>query len=482
MLALALLSLLSCTSGDVADDSGVGGNDGDAGAGDAGAGDAGAGDGGAGDGGAGDGGSGEVHPGVLIVIADDLGVEASACYDQPVAERPPQPTIASLCDRGVVFDRVWSNPTCSPSRAGLQTGRYAWRTGVGESVGNDSPGLPLDEHTLPMSLDAAGLGHDHAVFGKWHLADNNNGGLDHPNLAGWNHFAGLLVGELEDYSDWPKTVDGVEERSTRYVTTDNVDDALAWIRRQDGPWVAWVAFTSPHIPLHLPPRDLHSYDDLPDDQASIDADPVPYFLAMIEAMDTEFGRLLDGLGSEQLAATDIVYFGDNGSFGKNNQDVYPDGHAKASLYQGGMHVPLVIAGPSVVDGGRRSDALVDLVDIYPTVLELAGVDVAATQPADKPLDGISLLPVLRDGNAEHARTVSLSEFWGPRTYYDLSGQTVTDGRFKLIRFRDGQEEAYDLVADYFETDNLLQSGLDSDARRALETLGGVLDTTPYPPE
>jgi len=485
MIVLALV-FVGCTgkAGDSAGSGTDGGaTDGGSGDGDGGSGDGGSGDGGSGDGGSSDGGTTMHSPqrGVLLVIADDLGVEASACYDDPVAERAPQPTIESLCARGVVFDRAWSNPICSPTRATLQTGRYAFHNGVGEAVGNESPGIPLDEWTIPMALDAQGDGWGHAVFGKWHLSWEDNGGADNPNLMGWSHFSGHLLGELDDYSDWPKTVDGVEERSTEYATTVNVDDAIDWIQAQDAPWVVWLAFNAPHTPMHLPPADLHSYGELTDDPAEISDNPLPYFEAMIEAMDTELGRLFTTLGDEQMAMVDVVYLGDNGSWEPVNQGVFPEGHGKPSLYQGGVHVPLVIAGPSVVDGGRRNDDLVDLVDVMPTVLELAAVDIRDTQPADKPLDGMSLLNVLIDPDATHHREWSMSEIWGPRGRYDETGQTVTDGSYKLIRFRDGTEQVYDLRVDPFELDDIAVSGMDSEDRAAVARLGKLLDGMPYSP-
>ena len=227
---------------------------------------------------------------LLILIADDLGVDNVGCYGEGV-NPPPTPNIDGLAARGVMFRNAWSNPVCSATRACLMTGRYATRTGVGWAVSwgrSELPdrknALPLSETTLPELLDARQSGYAHGAFGKWHLSNKTNGGKLGPNLAGWSHFAGLIEGAATYYW-WPRTVNGVTRNSGTYTTTQIVDDALAWIQSAPEPWVAYVAFTAPHAPFHSPPGRLHTRP-LP---GRPKVNPIPYYKAMVESMDTEIG-------------------------------------------------------------------------------------------------------------------------------------------------------------------------------------------------
>src|SRR5690606_18182498 len=107
------------------------------------------------------------------------------------------------------------------------------------------------------------------------------------------------------------------------------------------PWFCWLAYTAPHAPFHLPPVNMHTRGALPTDQASIDADPLPYYLAMVESLDFEIGRLFGAIPPADLANTVIIFIGDNGTDRNVVQLPYPMNHAKGSLYEGGVHVPLV---------------------------------------------------------------------------------------------------------------------------------------------
>ena len=243
---------------------------------------------------------------ILLLITDDLGVDAADFYPttwQGVTVRrvtkppaPPMPNLKRLAQAGVLFSNAWANPLCAPTRATLFTGRYGFRTGVGNNPNdNHVPALARGEVTLAELFAARPalnylLGH----VGKWHVSPGNAD----PNLQGWSYFAGGLPARagLELYFSWRKDVNGVvsSTKSKTYATTDQVNEALGLIqtaKRQGRPYFVQVAFDAPHSPFHVPPDALHSRDSLP--PFASDRAPRPYFEAMAEALDSEIGRLLE---------------------------------------------------------------------------------------------------------------------------------------------------------------------------------------------
>lgn len=335
---------------------------------------------------------------VLILMADDLGLDQLACYGLG-ASPAPTPNLDQLAASGVRFLNAWSQPTCSPTRATLQTGRYGFRTGMGEVVQpGDAFGLPLAEVTLPEMLDlGTGGAYAHAMIGKWHLGSPQTGGDLAPNLAGYGHFAGSLEGQIERYDHWRRVVNGVAGYSSRYATSVCVDDALVWIHAQSRPWLCFVAFQAPHAPFHRPPPGLHTQSlppGIPADTCTLPGpDPLPFYRAAVQAMDTEIGRLLGSLPSGERERTTVIFLGDNGSESCVTRPPFA-APAKGSLREAGVRVPLIVAGPSVVRPGV-APALVNTSDLFATVAELAGVDLAATLPG-LALDSVSFAPSLRD--------------------------------------------------------------------------------------
>lgn len=420
---------------------------------------------------------------VLLVIADDLGVDVPlACNDANAdgtpddgIARPPTPRIDAIC-AGVRFRRTWATPLCSPTRATLLTGRYGFRTGVGWVSGSAAQ-LPLAETTLPELLAANGVAT--ANIGKWHLGTTAaQGGESAPNQAGWGHFAGLLGGALDDYASWPRTVDGVTATSTTYATTANVDDALAWLEgvERDRPWLLWLAFNAPHSPFHAPPTGLYAGKELTGAAAHVKKNPELYYRAMIEAMDSELGRLLDGAAALGHGDIDVVFLGDNGTPSQVTQAPWNPDHAKGTLYQGGVHVPLCIHGPSVAAPGRSSDALVHTVDVFRTIAALFGV---TAPPTGVVWDGQDLGPVLANQALAAPRPWNYTEAFGDQQDGDTTaGRAVTDGRYRLIRWQSGAVALYDLEADPYEANDLLAGGGSVEALAARDALDAILATLP----
>ena len=389
------------------------------------------------------------QPNLLLLIADDFGVESSPCYRQVSGQSaanalPTTPRLDALCEAGMVFDNVWSSPTCSPTRSGILTGRHGFRTGVGEqATGRNGIEIGADELTLPRVLDEAETGYRHASFGKWHLGGDAN----NPNTMGWSHFSGLLTGALRSYETWSKTENGETIQVERYATSEIVDDALEWITngsageaRAQAPWLAWVAFNAPHTPFHLPPAELHSAE-LSGTPEHIEAEPLAYYNAAVEALDTEIGRLLDGIDPQDLANTVVVFIGDNGTPGGVSS--HRQGQSKGGLYEGGIHVPMVVSGPGVVAG--RSEALVGTIDVFATFLDLAGVDMAGALDGVV-VDSVSFVDVLVDGEGAGSGVI-MSEIFGTETRANRQGKTIRDDRYKVIEFTNGSTEFFDLVDD-----------------------------------
>ncbi|MBW2256126.1 MAG: sulfatase-like hydrolase/transferase [Deltaproteobacteria bacterium] len=407
---------------------------------------------------------------VLLLIADDMGVDT--LWPEDVSDRvvPETPHIDDLCAQGVRFDNVWSLPTCSPTRSSILTGRYGFRTGVMAPV-PPAPDLPADELTLPRVLDDhAPEVWSHASIGKWHL------GTD-PNEMGWSHYSGLLTGHLHNYESWPRTVDGVTEQSHVYATTQQVDDALDWHWgiEQDRPWLLWLAFIAPHVPFHLPPEDLHDRD-LPGTPSDINARPAAYYAAAIEAMDHEIGRLFDTLDDDGDGLPDdttVVFLGDNGTPWRATQAPYVAEHAKDTPYQGGVHVPMCIAGPRVARG-YATPALVSTVDLFATVLGLAGVSLEEVQDRTRKYDSRSLLPLLVEPSLSFREWVYTENFDGTRPDR-VNGRAARDSRYKLIQLEVGGSEAYDLSTDPLETMDLLSGDPTEEALQAIETLGDHIE-------
>jgi arylsulfatase A-like enzyme len=394
---------------------------------------------------------------ILFVIADDYGTDSLSLYNTNAsASLPPTPNINSLYDSGVLFRNAYAYPTCSPTRSCLMTGRYGFRTGIGLALNGPSDvALQANELTIPKILTAnPQLGYRHASIGKWHLGEQQP---TDPNVrGGWAHFSGSLPLGVNDYYLWSKTVNGATTTSTNYATTENVNDAVAWIRQQGTTnWFLWLAFNAPHNPLHKPPNHLHSYEALPADQNSINQNPRPYFEAMTEAMDTEFGRLLSHIDRSN---TVVIFIGDNGTPGAVVQPPFSSARAKFTLYEGGIRVPMIISGPVVANPRRKNTNLVHAVDLFATILELAGANLHEVLPTNTVCDSHSLLPILTNGPVT-PRDWVLSEQFDTRGSGREQGRAIRNDTFKLIRSVSNGTQFYNLLVDPYETVNLLANAL-----------------------
>lgn len=449
-------------------------------------------------------------PNILVIIADDMGVETLGKFGLGT-DPATTPTLDALADQGMIFTNTWAQAMCSPTRATILSGRYGFRTGVGSPTGRDhvagplpdppdippnllelSPrvgavpgagfpgaswGLRSDEVTLPQALGTRiNVNYDRAAFGKWHLADSRNGWENHPNLAGFDHYSGLLTCCTQSYFSWQHLENGSFSDRSGYGPSDKVNDAIAWlgsVSSRTDPWFLWLAFNTPHTPIHLPPADLRSSqyadiesaDDMVPDQRRV-------FHAMLEAMDTEIGRLLNQLGPDALENTYVIFIGDNGTDNRVVAPPFDPGRAKSSLYNGGIHVPLLIAGPGI-PAGSVSSALTNSADLYATILEVAGVELTDVVPDDVHVDSVSLVPYFSDPQRESIREWIYADSFVTDNGVTSGSYTMRNQQYKLL-VNQGNEEFYDLQSDPYEHADLLRGELDAQEAAALRALRAQL--------
>ena len=384
------------------------------------------------------------QPNILLIIADDQGLDASAQYTLS-SDPPVTPTLNQLASKGIIFDNVWATPACTTTRSTMITGQY----GVNSGVLAVSEKLPADALTLQrfLATDEDTDNYQSAVIGKWHLS-GTPADANHPSSVGVDYFAGNLRGAIRDYAEWDLTINGETSLSTEYNSSVITDLAVDWIDDQVQPWFLWLAYVAPHSPFHLPPTDLHT-QILSGTEADITANPRAYYLAAIEAMDTEIGRLLGAMTEAELNNTIILYIGDNGTPREVvDKSVYGNG-SKGSLMEGGLRVPMVVSGAGVSRQNVRESALINSSDFFATIANLAGSSV--TEVADSR----SFKGLLSNAAADQ-RDYIYSDFEGG----SISGWAIRDRQYKLITALDGQQQLYDLVNDPLELNNLLDGAGD----------------------
>lgn len=428
---------------------------------------------------------------LLLVVVDDWGVDKFSRFD--AHPNPPHtPRLDAMADDGVLFERAYAYPTCSPSRAALMTGRHARRTGIGRPISSGadpSDPLSLDEVALPEMLHHSPLAYTSHLVGKWHLSiAADEGGATHPLEMGFDHHVGLLGnpgGALADGSErrawyrWEEHRDGEMSVVDGYLTTSEVDHALEIMASAPEPWFLMLSFHAPHSPAHVPPPELLSE---PVTEADHD---VRLYAAAMEALDTELGRLLDEAPPDVLARTTTVVMGDNGTPPYVTTLPFDFERAKGTVWEGGVHVPLLVTGPHVGAPGRTSDALIHIVDVPVTLAAIAGVPVeslfgSAEAPgllAPWPVDGVSFVPAIVTPDPVPGRELIYTERFAPNHALPrpLVARSVRDRTWRLRVKGDHREELYFLGDGWFDGDDLLQAPLDATAEDARARLRAALD-------
>ena len=368
------------------------------------------------------------QPNILVVVWDDIGVDRLPQYGLS-ADVPATPHLDAFLSGASWFPTALARPSCSPTRASMMTGRYPEKHGVGEALtGNVDFALPASELTLAEVF--ASSGYSTCLVGKYHLGNQTLLGGDpfHPIGAGFQ-CAGFTPGNPGDYFDWERisvTNTGVyvEETLNTYITTQVTDDAVVSLQTLPEPWFLWVGYHAAHKPFHVPPLHLHSRGN--------QTTALGQFLAMVEALDTETGRLLGAIPDNTV----VVLVTDNGT----PAQVSDLPSAKGSIRNGGTRVLMAFAGPGVDPGVGAGLATVD--DVFPTVLDLAGVACPAVH-----LDGVSLVPAFSGTPARTEAYTSKFRLGG----VDHQQRVVHEDEYSLLRFvDDAKERMYVLPVDPWE--------------------------------
>ena len=340
-------------------------------------------------------------PNVVVLFADDGGYADFGFQPnvkQDMADLTPH--IDTIATEGVVFSQAYvSACVCSPSRAGLMTGRYQQRFGHDSNL--PAPelaplGLPLSETFCVERLQENG--YHTGLIGKWHLGYPDK---YHPYRRGFNYFYGLLQGSRSYFpyeNPSPFRVireNEIPEPEEGYVTDRIGDAACNYIdEHKDKPFFLFVSFTSPHGPLE-PRKGYNDEDRLRHIKNAVRKK----YAGLIVAMDDNVGKILETLKSHELTDNTLVIFtNDNGGPGPNKTgaDNYPLKGFKGGLDEGGIRVPFAARMPGLISRGSLIDQPITTLDIFPTIYELAGIEIDSAWN----LDGLSLLPLLEDATTE----------------------------------------------------------------------------------
>ncbi|MFT5367423.1 MAG: arylsulfatase A-like enzyme [Candidatus Latescibacterota bacterium] len=396
-------------------------------------------------------------PNILLIIADDIGIDACPGYNVGT-EKPNMPNLESLINTGIIFDNVWATPICSPTRATILTGKYGFRTGVLDADANHE--ISLSETSLQKYLDEnAPTPYAQTIIGKWHLSGQSNGGRNNPSQMGITNYAGLLTGSHDDYWNWTFTENGQQSTQTEYATTVFTDLSINWVAQQQTPWFLWLAYTAPHTPFHLPPKSLLQNNTLSGTTSDIEANPLAYYFAMLQALDTEIGRLLTTIDRDN---TLIIFIGDNGTPRRVIQSPFRAARAKGTVYEGGVHVPLIVSGKGITRTGQRESAFINSADLFATIADIANTGITNIHDSNS-------FKSLLTGDSQQRRTFLFTEV----IQNNLNQWAVRDSTHKLIDFGNGTQEFYHILNDPYEQTNLLDTTLDGEASQAktkLETL------------
>ncbi|GAB5562638.1 MAG: arylsulfatase [Synoicihabitans sp.] len=331
----------------------------------------------------------EQPPHIIVLLADDLGWGDVSYHDGVIQT----PHIDALAERGTDLTQFYTQPVCSPTRASFMTGRYPMRMGLQCGVirpwATETHALPLDEQTLPEELKK--VGYRTAVVGKWHLGHATPDYL--PLQRGFDQQYGHYNGMIEYFThdregghDWFSNESPVKEEG--YATDLMGAAAVRMIEEHDPnhPLFLYVPFNAPHTPLQVPEDQIARNAHIVDPDRRI-------FAGMVTSMDDAIGKIVAAANTHlDRQNTLIFFFSDNGGWERYSSNGKFRGE-KTNIYEGGIRVPAIMVWDGEVPANETVDEPLHVVDVYPTLLKLAG----ASPRQIKPLDGKDVWPTVRDG-------------------------------------------------------------------------------------
>ena len=377
------------------------------------------------------------QPNIVVILTDDQGY-ADVSYNPHSPPEVSTPNIDALAQSSTICTQGYtSGHVCSPTRAGLMTGRYQQRFGI-YTAGEGGSGVPLDEVFIPQRLKPAG--YVSGAVGKWHLGLTEE---YHAMNRGFDEFYGFMgrgAHPYFDHSDMDHPIyRGLEPiKEEGYLTTRITEEAVDFIdRHQKDPFFLYVAYNAVHAPPEAPEEDIKNVtgDETRDT-----------LMAMIKHLDIGVGQIVGALKSHQIFEnTLLIFLTDNGGSGAMHANNAPLRGFKQMDYEGGIHVPFIVSWPDHLEGGNHCDVPMWSIDLFATVLDAAGLPM----PKDKPLDGKSILPALR-GEVDQLHE---------ELYWSSAGANgkwaIRSGQWKLVAERE-RLELFDLQSDLSETHNLAE--------------------------
>jgi len=386
-----------------------------------------------------------LKPNILVILADDLGyadVGFNGCKDIPTPNLDTLARSGMRCTSGYV-----THPFCSPTRAGLLTGRYQQRFGHENNPAwlpeSTVAGLPLSQTTLPQVLKTAG--YVTGCVGKWHLGAHPQ---FHPNRRGFDEYFGLLGGGHVYFPGVKGSVEyqipmdrnGRPEPLTEYLTTVLAREGSSFImRHKEHPWFLYLTFNAPHTPLQVT-------DPLMERVKHISDQTRRSYAGLVVGLDDAVGEVMQALkDSGQQQNTLVFLLSDNGGpVTVTHSDNTPLRGAKGDVFEGGIRVPFVVSWPGRVPQGKDYAQPVISLDIFATAIALAGASV----PAGHKLEGTNILPYLtgRQAGAPHDRL-----FWRAGGGAKFA---VREGDWKIVGGQDAKTQLFNLATDLGESNDL----------------------------
>ncbi|MEM6378381.1 MAG: arylsulfatase [Bacteroidota bacterium] len=335
-------------------------------------------------------------PNIIILLADDLGYADVGFHGSDIQT----PNIDRIATEGVRLERFYSAPVCSPTRAGLMTGRYPLRFGMMRAVipPYRDFGLDPNEDIIPEMLQRAGYDY-RACIGKWHLGHLREKWL--PNNQGFTHFYGCYNGAVDYFTherdgaiDWHRNEETVLEEG--YTTDLIAKEASQFIESVPNTesYFLYVSFNAPHSPFQAKVEDLKKYEHRPKGKKRT-------YAAMVDAMDQGIGNILKTIEARgDLDRTFILFFSDNGGIRNVASNAPMQGH-KFTVFEGGIRVAAAALWKAGgVSGGKVISDHMGYIDVFPTLMDLVGLQ----DTPIKPLDGISILASLKGNKSQKERT------------------------------------------------------------------------------